>query len=107
MAKTSLIAIIQARRAARLFVAKSHEDLIAYDFHFVRPGRPGRGHRERGACFDIKFGAVPWACDGLGFRIDWPFAKRASVMRADIIERVIMTGRVNQYDQSFADFDQQ
>ncbi len=51
----------------RLVVAQPHEDLVAFDFHFMRPGRLGRRHREGRAGFDVELRPVPRTGDRARF----------------------------------------
>ena len=91
----------------RLVFAKPHEDLPAFDFHFVRPGRLGRRHRDGRAGADIELRPVPRTGDRLPRRIDRPFAERPAVVRANVVERVKMPGRMNEHHEPLADLDQQ
>src|SRR4029079_6487934 len=99
-------AIIRARQIGRL-TSQAYKNLVALNLHFMRSRRIGRGQSASGAWSIIEFRPMPGASNGMRRRINRDLAEWATVMRADVVERVDMTRGANQHNQSLANFNKQ
>ena len=71
--------------------ANSYQHVVADDFDFVGHGGLGGRHGQGPAVADVELRPVPRAGDRKAVQL--PFAQRAAVVRADVVERVELARR--------------
>ena len=87
-----------------ILLIQFNKHLAPFDFDLMRGRRPGGGHGQRAAVADVELGAVPRAGDRVVVQL--PFAQRAAVVRADIVEREYVLTHAQEHDYPVVDFDQ-